>query len=86
MFGSQRPPKEKSDDEEYSDDDDEPPENNHYLKYLEKLDISECALIQTSGMLAMAEACGDGLKEFKASNCQLAINNETVTALANLPG
>lgn len=37
-------------------------------------------------MLAMAEACGDVLKELKASNCQLAINTETMTAIANLPG
>lgn len=37
-------------------------------------------------MLAMAEACGDALKELKASNCQGAINNESMIAIANLSG
>jgi len=65
LFGSSRPIEDK---EENEYDDDEPPVNNHYLKNLEKLDISECFLVETSGMLAMTEACGDALKELKASN------------------
>jgi len=85
LFGSLLPvpePPSEEKDGEYSEP--EPPENTHYLRTLEKLDISECAFIETSGMLAMIEACGETLKELQASNCQGAVNSETVTALAKV--
>ena len=43
--------------------------NKHFLQNLQKLDISECSLIEPSGIFMMTEACGQSLKELQASNC-----------------
>lgn len=55
----------------------------HFHK-VEVLDISECPLIEDKGLLKFFENCGKILKRFEASNCQTAITDESVKALANL--
>jgi hypothetical protein len=56
----------------------------HYLTKLEKLDITECPLIEESGMLHLFEKCGETLKELVASNCQDAITDNTLKALTEI--
>lgn len=56
----------------------------HYLRKLEKLDISECPLIEESGMHHLFERCGESLKELIANNCQDAITDNTLKALTEI--
>lgn len=50
----------------------------YHTKKVEKLDISECQLIQSSGMIKFLENSGKSLKHLEASNCQDAITDQTL--------
>jgi Leucine-rich repeat (LRR) protein len=56
----------------------------HWLHKVEKLDISECPLIEESGLIHFFEKNGECLKELSASNCQDAITNNTLKALTDI--
>ena len=54
------------------------------LKQLQVLDISDCPFIEASGFLKFLEASGSILRRIQASNCQLALNDETIKKLAEI--
>jgi len=49
-----------------------------YLEHLEKCDISDCFLIGPEAFSKMIEMNSETIQEIQASNCQLAITDETV--------
>ena len=36
-------------------------DNKHFMQHLQKLDISECDLIEPSGIFMMTQSCGESL-------------------------
>lgn len=55
-----------------------------HLTSVKVLDISDCHYIESKGVIKFFEKCGNLLTRFEASNCQLAITDETLKALCNL--
>jgi hypothetical protein len=53
----------------------------HKLHHLEKLDVSDCSLIEESGMKELFKNNGESLKYLNASNCIDAVTDETLSAL-----
>merc|ERR1711998_181239 len=54
------------------------------LEFVEKLDIADCPNIDTPGLVKFIENCGHCLEWLDASNCQDALTDESVTAIANI--
>lgn len=54
------------------------------LEQVEVLDISDCAFIAQSGFVKFLDACGGCLRRLQASNCQDALNNETMAKIASI--
>ena len=44
-------------------------EMSRHLKVVQKLDISECQLIESSGLKSFLDTCGETVVELQASNC-----------------
>lgn len=53
----------------------------HYLKKLERLDISSCPHIGKSGLMKFFENCGNSFTEIQASDCSQAIDDDVLKAM-----
>ena len=54
------------------------------LSQVEKMDMGDCSQVESSGLLKFIENCGHCLEWLDASNCQDALTDEVVQALANI--
>lgn len=55
-----------------------------WLPEIKQIDISDCFLIESSGLMKLIEVGGSSLTHLEASNCQDAIVDDVLKALANL--
>jgi hypothetical protein len=55
-----------------------------YLFHVQSLDISNSPFIGKKGMLKFLKSCTETVRVLKASNAQDAIDDEVITALANV--
>ena len=55
-----------------------------YLHHIRQIDISDCVLVEASGLMKLVEVGGETLRELHAQNCQDAVVDDVLKALAGL--